>query len=215
MTKKGGGSVTTKEEYLQNPCRAASVPYWKTADISVPGNMLIVHAEDFRKELLERYMDEPYFRLKHNLEGMKRATAPKGFSIFTASAANFAAHINGCYGGTCVTEVEIQNYHSREVYCPELWLALRDDRNGKIVATGIGELDREIGEGVLEWIQVSKAYRGCGLGSYVVRELLWRMKDKAKFATVSGQCNNPAKPERLYRQCGFAGDDVWHVMRKR
>ena len=40
------------------------------------------------------------------------------------------------------------------------------------MATGIAELDREIGEGVLEWIQVSKDYRRRELGSYLVCELL-------------------------------------------
>lgn len=40
------------------------------------------------------------------------------------------------------------------------------------------------------------------------------MKDKAKFATVSGQCGNPANPEGLYRKGGFTGSDVWHILRK-
>lgn len=59
--------------------------------------------------------------------------------------------------------------------------------------------DREIGEGILEWIQVSRDYRGCGLGRYIVSELLWRMKDTADFATASGQCHNPNNPKVLYR----------------
>ena len=54
-----------------------------------------------------------------------------------------------------------------------------------------------------------------GLGKYVVSELLWRMKERATFVTVSGQCNNPTNPEVLYRKCGFTGSDVWHVLRKR
>ena len=84
-----------------------------------------------------------------------------------------------------------------------------------IVATGIAELDPECNEGVLEWIQVSENYRRCGLGSYIVIELLWRMKDIAQFVTVSGQCNNPTNPESLYRKCGFTGNDVWHILRRK
>ena len=72
------------------------------------------------------------------------------------------------------------------------------------MATGIAELDREIGEGVLEWIQVSKDYRRRGLGSYLVLELLWRMRKAARFVTVSGECENADNPEGLYRKCGFA-----------
>lgn len=37
----------------------------------------------------------------------------------------------------------------------------------------------------------------------------------AKFATVSGKIDNPANPERLYRKCGFVGNDVWHIIRKK
>lgn len=204
-----------KEQYLKNPCRAASIPYWKAVRISVPENMLIVHEADFCTQMLEQYMDERYFRMKHDLQDITPVHIPMGFSHCTAAAADFADHINRCYREACVTEDELHSYNQRKVYCSDLWLAVREDTTGEIAATGIAELDREMGEGALEWIQVSEEYRGRGLGSYIVKELLWRMKDKAKFATVSGLCNNPANPEALYRKCGFTGSDVWHVMRKR
>ena len=107
------------------------------------------------------------------------------------------------------------DFFTREQYNSELWLAVKEECKGNIVATGIAELDREIGEGVLEWIQVSKDYRRCGLGSYLVCELLWRMRKAAGFVTVSGKCRNPDHSEDLYRKCGFGGDDVWHVLRER
>lgn len=92
----------------------------------------------------------------------------------------------------------------------------RCNQTDEVVATGIAELDKEIGEDVvLEWIQVSEQHRGYGLGKYVVSELLWRMKENAKFATVSGQCNNLTNPEAMYRKCGFSGSDVWHVLKRR
>ena len=89
----------------------------------------------------------------------------------------------------------MRSYTTRPVYDTALWLAVKDDQTGNIVATGIAELDREIGEGILEWIQVSQDYRRKGLGRYIVSEFLWRMKGKAGFATVSGQCNNRQYPE--------------------
>ena len=114
-----------------------------------------------------------------------------------------------------MTVSEIESYFHRRVYAPELWVAVRDDRNGKIAATGIAEFDAQMGEGILEWVQVSHEYRGCGLGTYVVTELLHRIGKKAKFATVSGQVNNPQKPENLYRKCGFQGNDIWHILRRK
>lgn len=206
--------MIAQEEYLRDPCKAASIPYWKAVSLSVPENMKIVHDDDFHAEMLERYIDEPYFRLLHNLQGVEPVAVPEGYVLCQGTVEEFAAHIQECYGNG-MTVAEVRSFIEREVYCPELWLALREKGTGKIVATGIAELDWGIGEGVLEWIQVSAEYRGRGLGSFIVRELLWWMKGKAKFATVSGQCNNPANPEALYRKCGFTGRDIWHILRKR
>lgn len=207
-------NAITKEEYLEDPCRAASVPYWKTACISIPDNMKILHDSEFNTELLEQYKDEPYFRLQHPMMEVKPVSLPEGYSLCEASVSDFVEHINSCYEDIGITVPEIQRYRSREQYRSELWLAVKENCNGKIVATGIAELDREIGEGVLEWIQVSKDYRRCGLGSYLVLELLWRMRKAARFVTVSGKCTNPDHPEGLYRKCGFCGNDVWHILRR-
>lgn len=76
-------------------------------------------------------------------------------------------------------------------------------------------MDTEIGEGILEWIQVSEKYRGKGIGKFIVNELLQRMNGMASFVTVSGQVNNSTNPEALYRKCGFEGNDIWHIMYKK
>lgn len=207
--------MISKEQYMRDPCGTASIPYWKAVSIRVPENMRILHDREFSPEFLEQYVDEPYFRLKHDLKGLKKPEVPEGFVISVTSLAEFAEHINLCYPGARMTAEELEKYTHRSVYCPALWLALHEKSTGEIAATGIGEFDGDMGEGVLEWIQVSPQYRGRGLGSFLVSELLWRMRERAKFATVSGQCGNPTNPEKLYRNCGFTGNDVWHVMRKR
>jgi len=207
--------MDARKQYLENPCRAASVPYWKAACISVSDNIRILHDSEFNTELLRRYVDEPYFRLQHRMMELKPMSLPEGYSLYEATVPDFVEHINSCYDDIGITVPEMQRNMLREQYSSELWLAVKEDCRGKIVATGIAELDREIGEGVLEWIQVSKDYRRCGLGSYLVSELLWRMRKAAKFVTVSGKCNNPDYPEGLYRKCGFCGNDVWHILRER
>lgn len=40
------------------------------------------------------------------------------------------------------------------------------------------------------------------------------MKGKAKFATVSGDCNNTSNPIGLYRKTGFVGDSIWYIAYK-
>lgn len=208
-------NTVTKKQYLENPCHAASLPYWKAVCISIPDNMKILHDSEFNTELLRRYIDEPYFRLLHHMREVKPVSLPEGYSLYEASVPDFVDHINSCYEDINVTRSEIQSYLTREQYSAELWLAVRDNDKGNIAATGIAELDREIGEGILEWIQVSKGYRRGGLGTYLVLELLWRMRKAARFATVSGKCKNPDHIEELYRKCGFCGNDVWHILRRR
>ena len=204
----------SKEDYLKDPCRASSIPYWKAKIVDVPEGMKIVHNDEYNAEMYTDYIDEPYFRLRHDLSDLREQVLPEGYSVYEISLEEYAEHINGCYGGECVTEAELRDYTMRGVYDAELWLAVRDERTGETAATGIAEFDKEIGEGIPEWIQVSEAHRGRGLGSCIVNGLLQRMKDKAGFATVSGKCNDPSKPEALYRKCGFTGNDVWHILRK-
>lgn len=208
-------SVKNREQYLQNPCRISSIPYWKALSLSVPEDMKIVHHDEFDESILEQYTDEPYFRLLHDLREFVPAPIPEGFVLCAASLGEYADHINACYGQIGMTAEELKGYTERAVYSPELWLAVKDVRTGQIAATGIGELDRDIHEGILEWIQVSADFRGLGLGHYIVTEQLRRMSKAAEFATVSGKVNNPANPEALYRSCGFTGNDVWHVLQRR
>lgn len=206
--------MITKEEYLANPCKAASIPYWKAKSITVPYGMVILHRDEFNRFECQQYFDELYFRLIHMMQGLSAPTLPPGYSICSATLSDFTAHINGCYDEIHIDEEELHSFLTHPVYDADLWISVKDNRTGEIIATGIGEIDQEIGEGVLEWIQVSKPYRRKGLGKYMVSELLWRMKGKANFATVSGQCNNTTNPESLYRSCGFAGSDIWHVLKK-
>ena len=99
------------------------------------------------------------------------------------------------------------------VFDNDLWVFICDKQSLSPIALGIADFDRNIGEGSLEWIQALPDYRGRGLGTKIVFELLFRLKEKASFITVSGEVYNPTNPETLYRKCGFSGDDVWYVFR--
>lgn len=207
--------MISPEEYIQNPCAAFSIPYWKAKTVTVPDGMKILHQEAYDEDACRHYIDEPYFRLRHDLQNLSAPVLPRGYSLCTAAPAAFASHINGCYAGIGISKEALQGYTDRPVYDADLWLTVQEDHTRAIVATGIAELDREVGEGVLEWIQVTQEHRGRGLGRYLVLELLRRMQGKADFATVSGQCNNAANPEKLYRECGFTGNDIWHILREK
>ena len=50
------------QNYMKNPCRVSSIPYWKTKTVSVPDGMLIIHDELYNDDYLNKYDDEPYIR---------------------------------------------------------------------------------------------------------------------------------------------------------
>ena len=205
----------SKETYLKNPCRASALPYWKAVRLAVPEDMLVLHEFAFHAGYLTDYTDEPYFRLYHDLQGLPPAVLPDGLQLFDAAPADYGAHISRCYTGMSAAAAEIGSYVQHSVYSADLWVAVRERESGKIAGTGIAEFDAQMGEGILEWIQVSPECRGRGFGTSLVAELLHRIAAKAEFATVSGQVRNPSEPEKLYRKCGFTGNDVWHVLRKK
>ena len=208
--------IPTTAEYLRDPCGSASLSFRKAERISVPENMLILREDFFHPSLLAEYADEPYFKLIHRLSGLQKPVLPAGFRPIDAGAEAFARHIRECYGGgPDASEPEFARLFSAENAA--LRAALADEKTGKIAASGLADLDAEIGEGTLEWIQVSPEYRRMGLGFYVVRELLWRLAsaENARFVTVSGRLNSESNPLALYKKCGFGDEVIWHILTKK
>lgn len=204
------------DAYKENPCGTLSIPFWKSKQIQIPEHMRIVHDAQYIAEHYREYRDEPYFRLYHPLTDIQ-SVAVDGISIVSTGRDDiprFVDIINQSYTDLSVTLEQLRGYTQTEVYCPGLWIAAVDHETSGIVGCGIADLDRQLGEGILEWIQVIPAYRGKRIGQLLVTELLKRMVDVADFATVSGKVHNPTSPERLYRKCGFTGEDVWHILTK-
>ena len=204
------------QSYLNDPCGATSIPYWKYKRIVVPENMKIVHERDMSNGVSRGYTDEPYFRLYHDLKNIQHTT-PRELEIVSANPSidEFVRLINACYRDLRVTAEQMESYQRTPVYCPDTWILLKEKRTGAILAGGIADYDKEVGELILEWIQVLPNYRRRGYGQFIVNCLLSKMQGAAKFATVSGKINDPTNPEGLYRHCGFTGNDVWHVLTRK
>lgn len=206
----------TLEEYRSNPCGLLSIPYWKNKGITIPPHMKIVHDRDFDAALLADYADEPYFRLRHDLQSI--APAEGAFACRTAGAEDIplmAEIINRSYTDLSVTAAQLEGYRATPAFAGDLWIIAYDAQTQECVGCGIADLDPEAGEGILEWIQVLPEHRGRKVGQFIVKELLRRMTGRADFATVSGRVNNATNPERLYRKCGFTGNDVWHILTRK
>ena len=203
-------------EYLENPCGTLSIPYWKSENIKIPSNMKIIHNNDFNESYFSNYSDEKYFRLIHYLNNIEKNTV-NGFSVKTAELSDIPAIveiINKSYSDLSVNYNHIKSLTKTKVYNKNLWILVIDDKTNHIIGCGIADFDAKAKEGILEWIQVLPEYRGRKIGKMIVSELLHRM-DKEDFATVSGKTDNPTNPEKLYRSCGFVGDDIWHILTKK
>ena len=148
----------------------------------------------------------------HLLQSVQYPRLPDDYMLTKASIGEFADHILECYTEESVTAEKLEACTHTQVYDPNLWIAIREKATYKIVASGIGEFDDRIGEGILDWIQVTPDYRRRGLGQAVVCELIKRLSGKADFITVSGRMNNPCNPLALYETCGFSNPVIWHIV---
>ena len=208
-----GDPVLSLQSYLNDPCGTASIPYWKHKRIVVPENMKIVHERAISNGVFHGYIDEPYFRLYHDMKNIQQTTTREvEIASVKSSVDEFVRLINASYSDLSVTAEQMESYQQTPVYCPDLWILLKEKETGTILAGGIADYDKEVGELILEWIQVLPYYRGHGYGQLIVNCLLLKMQGVAKFATVSGKINNPTNPEGLYRRCGFTGNDIWHIL---
>lgn len=205
------------QKYQKNPCGALSIPYWKAKKISLPKDMAIVHDTAFCENEWSEYIDETYFRLYHHMKEVQSISLA-GYEIFTATDASIediVTVINQSYTDIQVSRGQIAGYRNTPAYMPDLWILVKERTTERLVGCGIADYDREAREVILEWIQVLPEYRRQGVGQAIVMELLYRAKDYAAFATVSGRIDNGTKPERLYRKCGFEGNDIWHILRRK
>ena len=206
----------TLQDYLRDPCASLSIPYWKAKTVQVPPHMHILHDKDYDAGHFADNADESYFRLLHDLHSI--AIVDEAFTARTATADDLPLLmelINRSYEVLSVSLTQLQGYRATPAFAANLWIIALDAQTDEPVGCGIADLDQEAREGILEWIQVLPDHRGQGAGRFIVNELLQRMQGCADFATVSGKVNNLTHPERLYRRCGFTGDDVWHVLTQR
>lgn len=206
------------DRYKENPCRLSSIPYWKMRTFKIPDNIKVIHHEDYNAESDNLWVDTKYFRLKHDLKGIEPLTLDKMFEYGQVDVTSkrdlqeVVSIINKCYTDIQVDLNQVTKWTESEVFNKDLWVFVIDVTTQKPVALGIAELDKEVGEGMLEWIQVLSEYRNRKFGQAVVNKLLSNMLYQADFATVSGQVDNETNPEKLYRSCGFEGKDIWHVL---
>ena len=69
-----------RQAYLDDPCQASSLPFWKTLQIKLAENIAVFREDEFHAESFEG-IDEPYFKLVHQLEKYRRLFFLKSISL--------------------------------------------------------------------------------------------------------------------------------------
>lgn len=209
------------EEYKNNPCAYSAIPYWKLKLIALSENIKVMHENEWktlenRKELSYTKVDK-FFRLKHDLIDLKEIALPEGYSFRIFNSLRYEDYedavkiINKSYDNISISKERLEGYTRNKVYNDRLWIFI-DNKNHEPVSLGISDTDYEIGEGILEWIQVLPDYRNKGLATALVNKLLITMSKEVSFATVSGDINNESNPISLYKRSGFTGEDIWYIV---
>ena len=159
---------------------------------------------------------EAYFRLVHKGQPQEYRI-PSGFTFRKvdpqSEIQSVAEFINACYADIQVNREIVRSWLKHPVYDPGLWIWIADEQTGQMAGLGIAEFDPQVPEASLEWIQVHPHFQRRGLGRAIVMALLQRVSGSVLFTTVSGKVNSAAQPEKLYRNCGFSGNDVWWLLR--
>lgn len=180
---------------------------------------MIIHNDYYEQLDTDGYnLVKPYFRIKHDNNNILSYSLPEDFYIRQPNAKEEANEISDfigrCYKDLHPSPETVKSWTTHRVFENSLWIWIMDKHKKIPAALGIAEFDSSVPEGSLEWIQVLPEYRGRGLGKVLVFELLNRLKGRAVFTTVSGEVDNETNPERLYRSCGFYGDDIWWLLRR-
>lgn len=203
-----------KADYLADPIGTSALAYWKRHH-PIPSRIKVYHERDYRPELAEGKQVERYFRLIHLLSYIRPYTIPEGMILRQLTKEDDEAlvrQIRQAYHdqGISVDQTKLQSWKEFPVYYPKGWLGLFQD--DELVASIICEVDPEIKEGIVDWLQVSYKYQGQGFGKLILLAALHRLKEVVDFVTVSGSLENENYPEAVYRKCGFIGQDIWYIV---
>lgn len=200
--------MATPEEklaYLQDPTGACSLAFWKRG-VLANGTFLVSQTKPEGTEAA------CYFKLVYLGEAPEKQKGVVSLSLIDAEAISRTIELAYGENGDYASAEEIRSYAHHPVYDPTLWLGIRKD--GKLVASALGEFDPEIGEGSVEWIQVVPEWQEKGLGKALLKEMIRRLLPKAKIITVSGKKGTPHSPLAFYLKEGFGNETDWWIVRR-
>lgn len=214
-------SLPSVEQYRADPGRMSSLPYHKMKEMW----NFICEREMPERNLASQFEEshQRFFKLIHDLKVLDIPILPHAYrfvQVFSEGdiedeISQVANLLQLCYPHMSISRDSVRSWTMTPYYDPTLWVWV-EDQCGERVALGVADFDREVGESILEWIQVLPEHRRMGISTSIIRELLLRSKKAgADFAMVSGDANNPFSVETMYRKVGFFGYDYFLIKQGR
>lgn len=180
--------------------------------------LILCHYSQLFNFDMHRYHVERYFRLVHHHEHIDQYDSMDTYYFrrvdYEHEILLVLNLIKQCYSDIMLTEEDVLNWTNNSVYDEDLWIWVVDSKNSLPVGLVIAEYDKHIQEGSIEWLQVLPEYRNRGLAKALVSEVLKRLKQKARFTSVSGNIDSISNPYKVYKKCGFEGENIWYVLRR-
>ena len=90
----------TKSEYINNPGRMASLPFWKEQKYGNLSTMKIIHEENYLESDYKDYSKKHYFKLTHRLNEIPRQEIDSTLEVGEIKKEQIelvAEFINQCY----------------------------------------------------------------------------------------------------------------------
>lgn len=217
------------KKYLKDPCNSLSMPYWKAKKTSLRSDTIIVHQTKYDEVLYREWHDTLYFRIQHDLLNLTSRKLSDNFFYKTVDEEQIndvVTVVNQSNEEQEITKNDVIHWMREETYCKDLWILVYSKRNYKYdkinkvkiympVAVVISNFDKSTKEASFELLHVIPTYRKNGLATSLIKESLLRISCIADFATVTGKVETPENIYDLYKKCGFTGDAIWHVLRKK
>ena len=128
--------MLTRQEYLQNPCRASALPYWKLCAGNLPEGVEVIHEKEAGKRIGDvSTAIERYFRLFHHLDTLSIDSHSEIMLQTAWKEVNvFAEIINASYPDLRVSEAQLLQLQAQACFSPEGWVVALDRQSGKPLA---------------------------------------------------------------------------------
>lgn len=152
---------------------------------------------------------ESRYRLLHRDAPVPAVEPPEGFRLAPVVNSRDEAQAVTAHIEQQGALAQVQDWLQSPAFAPDLWWWLIDETSDQPAGIAIADLDPQLREASLLWLQIFPAYQGRGLGRYLTQDILRRIGGRALFTTVSGTVENRDNPGAFFQRCGFTGSDVW------